>query len=1489
MAHRVGYRCAKPDCGILTRGATSNDDGTINVGFAAHITAASPDGPRYDPTLTSEQRKNHSNGIWLCGTHAKLVDSDEGHFTVEKLVKWKRLAERRSFIEVTSSKPSPTGAALADDENVQSAFDLLQDYSKSDLSAFQGVSEWPSHAIELNLRLVDGDSAKAFTVSGLASGIDVFDQVAVIAPPGTGKTTTLLQLAEATLANTASVAVFIPLSEWATGSDTFFQSLLKRDAFRHARERQFELLARHGKVVLILDGWNELDDTSRRRVRNEVKSLRRDFPEIRLVISSRHKDSEIPIDGPVVEVELLNEDQQLDLAKGLRSSDGESLMDHAWRTPGLNELVAIPLYLTSLLKLAPGGSLPTTKEELLRSFVEELEQDRDKMATLRETLQGFHREFLEEIAVEATHHGTVALSEKQARAATNDVLGRLKAENQIAETDPLQPMRVLDVLASSHMLVRAGIETGSVLFQHQQFQEWFASFYVQQLMLSAASCDDDAKKRLRERVLDIPVWEEAVLFACDRLSRADQNGAKAVAHAIIDTLGIDPFLSAEMIWRSSDVVWEQIRGDVISFAVKWHTPGRVDRAVNFMNDTGHAEFSEYIWPLISNPDAMLHLHALREGKRFRPSVLGSDVEKLIAALPDEVRKNVLSEIASNSGMDGIELATSLAKNDTSPKVKESVIGALVFRRADRFANEILESAPDEVWQSLARNWHAREFSDPDVSARMQKEADKFFNEETDPGKILDTLLRSEVGEPVLGQKVHELVERIDFSDEGKENRWVIQRAYELYPVDVVTGLFSLLEQGKQLPFQANEMLRLSDIVIDHGPLVDCVLNNSAEGRIVEAAACVVGAKTIGQLIDQMSSQHTCIPFSDEYNRLEDLISSTKVNAFAQAVLERASTDRPDDIHILAKLISQHGKGFEREHLRLDTLMYHKMTASVQRWGEVLLTSYETTRAQFAGIAKAAERLEAPELVPVLLKLLSEDLARKKHDNSHICWTIQYRNAFAAIGDERTVDAMKPYLPDPEFGFDAAHVLKEVWLKSQPKKDESGLMRSWPDFSVVPDAYKKRQSGTAEETHPLVEEIIAVIDDLTKPGANAADLNHALKLSTVAFSMPYADKGEIITTLLNLPASVNKRGLLTTLVLSGEVISSDIVLQGFDEDAKENPWMLHDQDGWLLKQWLNLLPFTERPAAALELLDRVESFVINPWKLSELLLALAYAPSTEADTVLDELAKRDVRFLSEYNWLTALGKRDTLSAAKIFLDLICNASLTEIEGRLNHTDLGRKLSTFMVSHDQFRKDVYEQFQTLDDGPTKFILEYAIAEAADAEGVLLITREGAVRDKHLRSTTLYTALQKMLIGQRPVESSRMQQLYNLPVPELRKTFFDMVVNGNASESRLATECLNAIDEIRNNFDLVDAEPRHPDIATGVPWPIVGLTEKQFRQSLKVFARGKPEELQKQEAIGIALAKVADDIFNLNIPVFPGVVGVNLNNAIRHLGDLWKKLTK
>ena len=98
LAKRVGMKCSNPDCRVPTSGPDGGD-GVTNVGVAAHISAASPGGPRYDDTMTSEQRSDFTNGIWLCQTHAKLIDDDEMTYTAFVLREWKEIAEHMAALE----------------------------------------------------------------------------------------------------------------------------------------------------------------------------------------------------------------------------------------------------------------------------------------------------------------------------------------------------------------------------------------------------------------------------------------------------------------------------------------------------------------------------------------------------------------------------------------------------------------------------------------------------------------------------------------------------------------------------------------------------------------------------------------------------------------------------------------------------------------------------------------------------------------------------------------------------------------------------------------------------------------------------------------------------------------------------------------------------------------------------------------------------------------------------------------------------------------------------------------------------------------------------------------------------------------------------------------------------------------------------------------------------------------------------------------------
>ncbi|TMA77833.1 MAG: hypothetical protein E6J74_42440 [Deltaproteobacteria bacterium] len=94
LAARVNHRCSNPGCGARTSGPQVEPGKALNVGVAAHIASAAPGGPRYDPTMTPQQRADIANGVWLCQTCAKLVDNDEVRFKEVVLREWKAVAEQ---------------------------------------------------------------------------------------------------------------------------------------------------------------------------------------------------------------------------------------------------------------------------------------------------------------------------------------------------------------------------------------------------------------------------------------------------------------------------------------------------------------------------------------------------------------------------------------------------------------------------------------------------------------------------------------------------------------------------------------------------------------------------------------------------------------------------------------------------------------------------------------------------------------------------------------------------------------------------------------------------------------------------------------------------------------------------------------------------------------------------------------------------------------------------------------------------------------------------------------------------------------------------------------------------------------------------------------------------------------------------------------------------------------------------------------------------
>ncbi len=105
LKSRVNNRCSNPDCRVPTSGPTS-DPGKVNsIGIAAHITAASPGGPRYELSMKTDERKSISNAIWLCSNCSIKIDRDSGKYTVDVLRSWKEQAEQKAAEELGKKLP----------------------------------------------------------------------------------------------------------------------------------------------------------------------------------------------------------------------------------------------------------------------------------------------------------------------------------------------------------------------------------------------------------------------------------------------------------------------------------------------------------------------------------------------------------------------------------------------------------------------------------------------------------------------------------------------------------------------------------------------------------------------------------------------------------------------------------------------------------------------------------------------------------------------------------------------------------------------------------------------------------------------------------------------------------------------------------------------------------------------------------------------------------------------------------------------------------------------------------------------------------------------------------------------------------------------------------------------------------------------------------------------------------------------------------------
>ena len=114
----------------------------------------------------------------------------------------------------------------------------------------------------------------------------------------------------------------------------------------------------------------------------------------------------------------------------------------------------------------------------------------------------------------------------------------------------------------------------------------------------------------------------------------------------------------------------------------------------------------------------------------------------------------------------------------------------------------------------------------------------------------------------------------------------------------------------------------------------------------------------------------------------------------------------------------------------------------------------------------------------------------------------------------------------------------------------------------------------------------------------------------------------------------------------------------------------------------------------------------------------------------------------------------------------------------------------------------------------LLARAIAENPDGYGLLLLVE---LETDPTHPLAGWQTIERVVTEHVPSENWKgAYDIVPIPALEVRRRLLAMTTDGRPSDA--AARSLNEIDKIRDEYGAPETEPRHPDLKSGKPWPIM-----------------------------------------------------------------------
>ena len=128
-----------------------------------------------------------------------------------------------------------------------------------------------------------------------------------------------------------------------------------------------------------------------------------------------------------------------------------------------------------------------------------------------------------------------------------------------------------------------------------------------------------------------------------------------------------------------------------------------------------------------------------------------------------------------------------------------------------------------------------------------------------------------------------------------------------------------------------------------------------------------------------------------------------------------------------------------------------------------------------------------------------------------------------------------------------------------------------------------------------------------------------------------------------------------------------------------------------------------------------------------------------------------------------------------------------------------------------------------GKAGALIEHIFAKLGDVDCFMALVQGYAWQNRKFDGL-LDMAIRGIALQKEPVEGwSGAYEYQPVAIAKLRKDLFAML-GGTPQEAALAEACLSAVEQLRDEHGSVASEPRHPDIASGRPWPLAATESVQ-----------------------------------------------------------------